>query len=119
MEIRQTITALNLFDAQLDFLRGLVFIVVQIGEVDLQNAALQFLTGNFRTVVFVTNVLPQLRTEKTLGALMSYHSFFKKTSPAFFLLPFLPPLVNRLFFPTAIATLKQTVLFRIETGTPC
>merc|ERR1719507_1220239 len=51
----------------------------------------------------VTRVLPQLRLEKMLGALMSYHSFFRKGSPAFFLPPFLPPLVSLLFLPTAIA----------------
>merc|ERR1719491_1278003 len=53
--------------------------------------------------VLVTRVLPHWRTLKTLGALMSYHSFFRKGSPAFFLPPFLPPFVNRLFLPTAIA----------------
>merc|ERR1719356_1307572 len=52
--------------------------------------------------VRLTRVLPQLRTEKTLGALMSYHSFLRKGSPVFFLPPFLPPLVRRLFLPTAI-----------------
>merc|ERR1719454_648305 len=34
---------------------------------------------------------------------MSYHSFLRKGSPAFFLPPFFPPLVRRLFLPTAIA----------------
>ena len=33
---------------------------------------------------------------------MSYHSFLKNGSPAFFFPPFLPPLVKRLFFPTAM-----------------
>merc|ERR1719424_1738028 len=51
------------------------------------------------------SVLPQLRTLKTLGALMSYHSFLRKTSPVFFLPPFLPPFVRRLFLPTAMALL--------------
>merc|ERR1719167_595832 len=51
-----------------------------------------------------TNVFPHWRVAKTLGALMSYHSFFKNGSLAFFLLPFLPPLVRRLFLPTAMAT---------------
>merc|ERR1719162_2779106 len=54
-------------------------------------------------VVRVTRVLAQLRTPKTLGALMSNHSFLRKGSPAFFLPPFLPPFVKRLFLPTAIA----------------
>merc|ERR1719330_192695 len=53
--------------------------------------------------VFEQSVFPQLRVVKVLGALMSYHSFFRKGSPAFFLPPFLPPFVNLLFFPTAIA----------------
>merc|ERR1719401_1156224 len=50
-----------------------------------------------------TSVLPQLRWLKTLGALRSYHSFFRKGSPVFFLPPFFPPFVSRLFLPTAIA----------------
>merc|ERR1740121_1402623 len=53
--------------------------------------------------VLVTSVFPHWRVLNTLGALMSYHSFFRKGSPAFFLPPFLPPLVSRLFLPTAIA----------------
>merc|ERR1719401_684526 len=53
-----------------------------------------------------TNVLPQLRTPKKLGAFTSYHSFLKNGSPAFFLPPFLPPpLVKRLFLPTAMSAL--------------
>merc|ERR550539_2372249 len=52
--------------------------------------------------VLVQRVFPQLRTLNMLGALMSYHSFLRKGSPAFFLPPFLPPLVRRLFLPTAI-----------------
>merc|ERR1719336_2046398 len=54
--------------------------------------------------VLVQRVLPQLRTENMLGALMSYHSFLRNGSPAFFLPPFFPPFVSRLFLPTAIAT---------------
>merc|ERR1719229_975732 len=57
----------------------------------------------FVPCVFEQSVFPQLRIEKVLGALMSYHSFFRKGSPAFFLPPFLPPFVSLLFFPTAIA----------------
>merc|ERR1719355_130782 len=53
----------------------------------------------FVPCVRVTKVLPQLRVAKTLGALISYHSFLRKGSPAFFL----PPFVRRLFLPTAIA----------------
>merc|ERR1719254_289274 len=49
-----------------------------------------------------TSVLPHCRWLNTLGALMSYHSFLRKGSLAFFLLPFLPPLVRRLFLPTAM-----------------
>merc|ERR1719456_1770044 len=60
----------------------------------------------FVPCVRLTRVLPQLRTEKTLGALMSYHSFLRKGSPVFFFPPFLPPFVSRLFLPTAIATTK-------------
>ena len=48
--------------------------------------------------VRVMRVLPHLRTEKTLGALMSYHSFLRNGSTAFFLPPFFD-FVNRLFFP--------------------
>merc|ERR1719355_372553 len=59
----------------------------------------------FVPCVRLTRVLPQLRTLKTLGALTSYHSFFRKGSPAFFLPPFLPPFVSRLFLPTAMITL--------------
>lgn len=49
----------------------------------------------------VTRVLPTCFTENMEGALMSYHSFLRKTSWAFFLPPFLP-LDMRLFLPTAI-----------------
>merc|ERR550532_3920323 len=49
--------------------------------------------------VLVQRVFPQLRIENMLGALMSYHSFLRNGSPAFFL----PPFVRRLFLPTAIA----------------
>merc|ERR1719476_742116 len=54
--------------------------------------------------VLVHRVLPQLRTVNILGALISYHSFLRKGSPAFFLPPFFPPFVRRLFLPTAIAS---------------
>merc|ERR1719193_1536285 len=54
-----------------------------------------------------TNVFPHCRWVNTLGALMSYHSFFKKGSLAFFLLPFLPPLVRRLFLPTAMVLISR------------
>merc|ERR1719237_706836 len=53
--------------------------------------------------VLETKVFPHWRWLNTLGALMSYHSFFRNGSLAFFLLPFLPPLVRRLFLPTAMA----------------
>merc|ERR1719230_2183582 len=61
--------------------------------------------------VLVTNVLPQFLVWKRPGALMSYHSFFKNGSPAFFLPPFFPPLVRRLFLPTAMAPLATLLLF--------
>merc|ERR1719401_2560273 len=65
-------------------------------------------------VVLVTSVFPQFvrlmpglseppPDLKMLDALMSYHSFFKNGSPTFFLPPFFPPFVRRLFLPTAIA----------------
>merc|ERR1719272_349125 len=57
--------------------------------------------------VLEINVLPQLRTLKMLGALMSYHSFLRKGSPCFFLPPFLPPLVSLLFFPTAMVVVDD------------
>merc|ERR1719424_1310896 len=56
----------------------------------------------FVPVVRVTGVLPQLRTVKLDGALMSYHSFLVKGSTIFFPFPFLP-LDRRLFLPTAMA----------------
>ena len=43
----------------------------------------------FVPCVLVTSVLPQFRTENMLGALISYHSFLRKGSTAFFLPPFL------------------------------
>lgn len=46
-------------------------------------------------------VFPNDRTEKTDGAFKSYHSFFAKGSPIFFLPPFLPFEI-RLFLPMAI-----------------
>jgi len=49
----------------------------------------------------VTRVLPTCFTENMEGALMLYHSFLRKGSSCFFLLPFLP-LDMRLFLPTAI-----------------
>lgn len=49
----------------------------------------------------MTGVLPQLRTEKLDGTLMSYHSFFRNGSSTFLPLPFLP-FDRRLFFPTAM-----------------
>merc|ERR1719235_581414 len=58
----------------------------------------------FVPCVLVTRVFPHCLTLNTLGALMSYHSFLRKGSPAFFLPPFFPPLVSRLFLPTAIAS---------------
>merc|ERR1719159_378876 len=64
----------------------------------------------FVPCVLDTRVLPQLRTLKRLGALISNHSFFKKGSPAFFLPPFFPPFVRRLFFPTAISLHKKQFL---------
>ena len=49
---------------------------------------------------------------------MSYHSFLKNGSPAFFFPPFLPPLVKRLFFPTAmtrkLATRGNSMIFWAE-----
>merc|ERR1719199_1249902 len=68
----------------------------------------------FVPCVLVHRVLPQLRTLKEEGALMSYHSFLRKGSPCFFLPPFLPPFVSRLFLPTAIpekseATTRRSV----------
>merc|ERR1740123_1965388 len=57
----------------------------------------------FVPCVLVQSVFPQFRTPNMLGALMSYHSFLRKGSPAFFLPPFFPPFVRRLFLPTAIA----------------
>ena len=39
--------------------------------------------------VRVTKVLPQFRTENMDGALISYHSFLRNGSTAFFLPPFL------------------------------
>merc|ERR1719401_1644402 len=69
----------------------------------------------FWPCVLEHNVLPQLRVLKKLGALMSYHSFLRNGSPAFFLPPFLPPpLVKRLFLPTAMAGVspRARALFR-------
>ena len=51
----------------------------------------------------VTRVLPTCLTVNMEGALMSYHSFLRNGSTAFFLLPFLP-LEMRLFLPTAMVT---------------
>jgi hypothetical protein len=47
--------------------------------------------------------LPTCLTVNMEGALMSYHSFLRKGSTAFFLPPFLP-LEMRLFLPTAMVT---------------
>merc|ERR1719326_1523979 len=55
----------------------------------------------FVPCVLDARVLPQERTVNMDGALMSYHSFFKKGSPTFFLPPFLL-FVSRLFLPTAM-----------------
>merc|ERR1740129_1492932 len=46
----------------------------------------------FVPCVLVQSVFPQLRTVNMLGALMSYHSFLRKGSPAFFFAAFLSPL---------------------------
>merc|ERR1719345_392331 len=67
----------------------------------------------FVPCVLEMSVLPQLRTLKAEGALISYHSFLRKGSPCFFLPPFLPPFVNLLFLPTAICAEPQMFLDRI------
>merc|ERR1719414_2290485 len=64
--------------------------------------------------VLVQRVLPQLRMANMLGALMSYHSFLRNGSPAFFLPPFLPPFVRRLFLPTAIAPSQLARHFEMD-----
>merc|ERR1719183_1576775 len=64
----------------------------------------------FVPVVRVTRVLPQLRVRKGVGALMSYHSFFRKMSPCFFLPPLLPPpLLSFLFLPTAMVLVPEKI----------
>merc|ERR1719327_1381788 len=77
----------------------------------LNSKTLPFISSEaiFVPCVLEIRVLPQLRTLKADGALMSYHSFFRKGSPAFFFPPFLPPFVKRLFLPTAISTKDQYV----------
>ena len=52
-------------------------------------------------VVLVTGVLPGMRAENMLGALMSYHSLRVKGSTGFFFPAIFPFFPNFLFLPTA------------------
>merc|ERR1719162_2737097 len=104
VEISEAIFTLHLLDAQFNFLVRLILVIVQVARLSSSTRPFSSSVAIFVPCVLVTRVFPQLRTAKTLGALMSYHSFFRKMSPCFFLPPFLPPFVRRLFLPTAMFT---------------
>lgn len=49
MKVGQAIAALNLVDAELDFPEGVVFVLLEVREGDLDDAALEGVVGVFET----------------------------------------------------------------------
>merc|ERR550534_469810 len=103
MEVRQTIPTLHLLDAQLDLLGRLVLVIVQISEVELQNAPFQLL-------------------RRDLGALGPRHQRFAALSLAehAWRLDVVPLLlqkgVARLFLAALLATLSETLVLADRHG---
>ena len=118
MEIREAVPALDFVDAELDLAEGVFFVVLQVGERDFDNAALEGVVGVFETggsvdegladAVYCIRIsrdgremIPYSVRSKVLGARTEYQSFLEKGSTVRFLRPFLP-FERRLFFPTAM-----------------
>jgi hypothetical protein len=68
VEVGQTVLALNLVHTELDLAEGVVLIVLQIGEGDLENAALQRVVGVLQTAGAVDQSLAD-----TLGDPLVFH----------------------------------------------
>jgi hypothetical protein len=121
VEVGQAVLALDLVDAELDLAEGVVLILLQVGERDLEYPALEGVVCVLQTrgavdegladtverTQSVTEAIGEAaaaeaysRTAKVPGALTLYQSFFAKTS-VFFLRPFFP-FERRLFLPTAM-----------------
>lgn len=49
MEVGQTVLALDFVDSQLDFSEGVVFIVLEVGEGDFEDTALEGIVGVLET----------------------------------------------------------------------
>ena len=49
MEVRKTVAALDLVDPQLDFAEGVVFILLEVGEGDFEDATFEGVIGVFET----------------------------------------------------------------------
>ena len=115
MEVGEAVLALNFVDAQLDLAESVVLIVLEIGEGDLEDTALESIVGVLQTGRAVDQSLADTddlldflipfrlswvatysRTWKVEGALTEYQSLRVKGSWVLFLRPFLP-LDNLLF----------------------
>ena len=49
MEVGQAVLALDFVDSELDFAEGVVFVVLQVGEGDFEDAAFEGVVGVFET----------------------------------------------------------------------
>jgi hypothetical protein len=116
VEVGQAVLALDFVDAELDFAEGVVFVGLEVGERDFDDAAFEGVVGVLETrgavdegfadavLLLVGGFLMELvvcvwtysRELKVEGALIEYQSFRVKGSWALFLRPFLP-LERRLF----------------------
>jgi hypothetical protein len=124
VEVGQAVLALDLVDAELDLAEGVVLVLLEIGEGNLEYPSLEGVVGVLQTGGAVDEGLADTACgqyacavqiaaaacwasysliAKVPGALTLYQSFFAKVS-VFFLRPFLP-FERRLFFPTAMVTI--------------
>merc|ERR1712168_1749540 len=103
VEVGEAITPLNILADETEFVES-DFVILQISQRHLVNAALQTVRCDASSRSLVDGVLQMPLVLNMTGALTSYHSLRVKGSTIFFFWPFLPPFVKRLFFPTAIFT---------------
>lgn len=92
MEVGEAVLALDLINAQLDLAEGLLFILVEVSEGELNDTTLEGVIGilcSFLSYLFhgdqqlyalkpcdlLAKVFPTFLTSKMDGALMSYQSF--------------------------------------------
>ena len=121
MEVGQAVLTLDLVDAEFDLAEGVVFVFLEVGERDFDDAAFKGVIGVFETgravyerladtwgsistCCFIPNSIGKIASYSRMlnvdGALMLNQSFLWNGS-IFFFRPFLP-FDNLLFFPTAM-----------------